>query len=153
MRVDHAIRVLVELAVQTGTGLVTTESLACATDMPKSSLAAILRDLRRGGLVDGRQGLEGGFRFRIPPERITLADVVRAIDGPLMTIGEDRPGDIVYRGSAKPLAEVWVAARASLRVVLEGVTIADVASGTLPEALSTFLDEPDSWRDRPPKRL
>ena len=147
IRVDHAIRVLVELAIQTDTGLVTTESLANATDVSKSSLAAVLSDLRRAGLLGARQGLEGGFRFRIPPDRITLADVVRAIDGPLITIGEDRPGDIVYCGSAKPLTEVWVAARAGLRAVLEGVTVADVASGTLPKSLSVFLDQPDSWRD------
>jgi Rrf2 family protein len=106
-----------------------------------------LRDLRRAGLLCARQGADGGFRFKVPPDQITLAAVIRAIDGPLITIGEDRPSDVIYSDSAKLLTDVWVAARASLRVVLEGVTVADVASGALPEALSVLLDDPEAWQD------
>ena len=146
IRADQAIRVLAELAVHPSP--LSAAGLAAATDVPRSSLTAVVRDLRQARLIETRKGVVGGVRLRVPPDRITVADVIRAIEGPLVTIGEDRPSDVVYNGSAKRLVEVWVAARAALRQVLESVTVADVASGTLPDSISMLVEQPDAWHDR-----
>jgi Rrf2 family protein len=108
-------------------------------------LENILLQLRHAGLIDSRRGAEGGYRLARPAEDIALADVIRAIDGPLAGVGGQRPETLDFQGSAEPLKDVWVAVRASLRSVLEQVTIADIAGGELPEHVKALVADEDAW--------
>src|SRR5581483_7621409 len=105
----------------------------------------IMGDLRQGGLVSSQRGAEGGYWLARPAAEITLADVLRAVEGPLANVRGRRSEEVAYGGSAVPLREVWVAVRASLRGVLEAVTLADVARGELPEAVSALTADADAW--------
>jgi Rrf2 family protein len=144
---DYAIRALAELAVRSRDGsLVTAEELAEAQQIPRRFLLGILAELRKDGLVMSHRGVDGGYTFDQRPEKITLADVIRSVDGPLAQIGDERPGEISYPGNAAVLADVWVAVRASLRAVLEEVTLADVAAGKLPPSIEKLTLDPDAWQ-------
>jgi Rrf2 family protein len=145
-KVDYGMRALLELA--SAAGPVTGEALARAQGLPPKFLAAILNDLRRSGLVISQRGLEGGYRLGRAPEQITVADVMRALDGPLAEVRGLRPEMASYEGAAANLQKVWVATRASLRAVLEEVTLADVVSGDLPESVADMVADPDSWVPR-----
>jgi Rrf2 family protein len=125
--------------------------LARAQDIPPRFLENILLALRRAGLVQSRRGAEGGFRLARAAEEITLADVLRAVEGPLANVQGVAPEAVVYAGSAAALRDVWVAVRASLRVVLEQVTLADVASGTLPAEVSALIADREAWRVHAPR--
>jgi Rrf2 family protein len=124
------------------------EALAEAQGLPVRFLENILLDLRRAGLVNSQRGAEGGYRLAQPPARITVADVFRALEGPLADVRGLRPEDARYEGSAEHLRDVWVAVRAALRSVLETVTLADVATGTLPESVTSLLADPEAWHRR-----
>ena len=139
-------RALLELASagQAATG----ESLAHAQGLPAKFLAAILNDLRRAGLVISQRGLDGGYRLSRPASQITAADVMRALDGPLAEVRGLRPEMASYQGAAEHLQEVWVATRASLRAVLERVTLEDVVKGQLPRPIARMVADPDSWEPR-----
>ncbi len=113
--------------------------------LPPRFLGAILADLRRAGLVASQRGAEGGYRLARKPEDITVAEVIRALDGPLAEVRGFRPEATSYAGAAELLQEIWVAVRASLRSVLENVTLADVAGGKLPRAITRWTSDPDSW--------
>lgn len=126
----------------------TGEELARAQGLPAKFLSAILNDLRRAGLVSSQRGTEGGYRLARPAARITVADVMRALDGPLAEVRGLRPEMASYTGAASSLQDVWVATRASLRAVLERVTVDDVAKGKLPRAVRTLVDDPDAWAPR-----
>jgi Rrf2 family protein len=145
-KVDYGMRALLELARsgQPATGA----ELAAAQGMPAKFLAAILNDLRRSGLVMSQRGMEGGYRLSRPAAQITAADVMRALDGPLAEVKGLRPEMATYSGAAEHLQDLWVATRASLRAVLERVTLADVASGKLPAAVARMVADPDSWEPR-----
>jgi Rrf2 family protein len=104
--------------------------------------------LRHAGIVASRRGAEGGYLLGRPPAEITLADVIRAVDGPLANIGGLRPDQLSYTGTAEPMREVWVALRSRMRSVLENVTLADVAAGSLPEGVRSCVDDPDAWVPR-----
>jgi Rrf2 family protein len=144
---DYAIRALAELAARSEAGsLVTAEQLAEAQGIPRRFLLGILAELRKDGLVISHRGVDGGYAFAQPPEDITLADVIRSVDGPLAQIGDDRPGEITYTGAAAVLADVWVAVRASLRSVLEEVTLADLAAGRLPPTVDKLARDPEAWQ-------
>jgi Rrf2 family protein len=146
-RADYAVRAAVELAAMDPEPA-KREQLAQAQHIPERFLGTILLDLKRAGIVRTQRGTAGGYRLARPPRRITLADVIRAVDGPLANIRGERPEQVVFSGSALPLREVWIAVRASLRSVLEHVTIADVARNSLPsELLALTLDE-DAWAPR-----
>lgn len=123
----------------------TGESLAGAQDIPLRFLKAILGDLRRAGLLSSQRGADGGFRLARPADAISVADAIRAVEGPLADVRGVRPPDLEYVGAAAPLREVWVAARAALRGVLDEVSLADVAGGQLPAAISGLLAEPGVW--------
>ncbi len=145
-KVDYGMRALLELASQ---GAPTTgETLASAQGLPVKFLAAILNDLRRAGLVLSQRGLEGGYRLARPASQITVADVMRALDGPLAEVRGLRPEMANYEGAAEHLQDVWVATRASLRAVLERVTLADIVKGTLPAPVARLVADPDSWEPR-----
>ncbi len=148
-KVDYAIRAMVELATAADTGKpVKGERVATAQEIPLKFLENILLDLRHGGLVASQRGVEGGYWLARPAAEIRLADVIRAVEGPIASVRGTRPGQIEYKGSAEPLEDVWLALRAALRNVLEGVTLADVASGTLPQAIRDLAASPDALDPR-----
>src|SRR5688572_32684588 len=101
--------------------------------------------LRHAGLVESRRGADGGYRLARAAGDVTLADVIRAIDGPLAGVSGNRPETLAFTGASEPLRDVWIAVRAALRGVLENVTLADVASGELPENVRALVAEPDAW--------
>lgn len=143
-KADYAIRAAVELAAA-GDGPVKGDRIATAQQIPPNFLENILADLRRAGLVASRRGAEGGYWLARPAHEIALADVIRAVDGPLANVRGVRSEQLDYGGSAAALREVWIAVRASLRGVLEQVTLADVASGRLPAAVRALAADPDAW--------
>ena len=145
-KTDYALRAAVELAAAHGDGTpVKGERLATTQSIPLRFLENILLQLRHAGIVESRRGADGGYKLARPPEDITLADVIRAIDGPLAGVSGQRPETLDFKGTSEPLRDVWIAVRASLRGVLEGVTLADVASGGLPDHVRALTDEPDAW--------
>jgi Rrf2 family protein len=140
---DYALRALLTLAAEARP--MTADELARHQDLPVNYLESILLDLRRGGIVASRRGPNAGYRFLRPPEEITPADVMRVLDGPLAEVRGLRPEATSYTEAAASLQELWIALRASLRAVLEGVTIAQLASGQLPKALTKLVANPDAW--------
>jgi Rrf2 family protein len=144
-KADYALRACVELAAAAGTGHVKGERLAQAQEIPLKFLENILGELRQAGLVRSQRGVEGGYWLARPAAEITLADVIRAVEGPLANVRGVRPEHVEYGGSAAPLREVWIAVRASLRSILEEVTLADVASGELPAVVRELVADPEAW--------
>ena len=143
-KADYAIRAAVELAAA-GEGPVKGERLAQAQEIPPNFLENILSDLRNAGIVASRRGADGGYWLAQPADEVSLADVIRAVDGPLANVRGVRSEQIVYQGSAEKLRDVWIAVRASLRSVLEHVTLADLARGELPESVRLLAADPDAW--------
>jgi Rrf2 family protein len=142
-KVDYGIRALLALAAA-GTPQ-TAESLAGEQGLPPRFLGAILADLRRAGIVASQRGAEGGYRLARDPGAITIADVIRALDGPLAEVRGFRPEATSYDGAAEHLQQVWVAVRASLRDVLEKVTLTDVITGKMPSHVQKLVTDPDAW--------
>ena len=147
-KVDYAIRAAVQLAAAEEGCATKAETLATAQDIPLKFLENILQGLRDGGIVTSRRGPNGGHALARPAAEITLADVVRAIDGPMANIGGRPPEDFEGPGPAAPLREVWVALRAALRSVMEAVTLADVASGDLPPVIDELTGAAGAWQRR-----
>jgi Rrf2 family protein len=143
-KADYAIRAAVELAAA-GEGPVKGERIASAQEIPANFLENILADLRNSGVVASRRGADGGYWLARPAGEISLADVIRAVDGPLANVRGVRSDQLRYEGSAVALADVWIAVRASLRAVLEQVTLADVARGELPDHVRQLAADPDAW--------
>ena len=144
-KTDYAVRAMAELGAADG-ALVKADRIAEAQDIPRHFLDNILNDLRRAGIVATQRGAEGGSRLARPAAEITIADVMRAMEGPLAAVRDIRPDQLSYEGPAEALPEVWVAVRASLRNVLEKVTIADVVSKQLPRSVTKLLDDPEAWK-------
>jgi Rrf2 family protein len=142
-KVDYGLRALLALA-KAGEAQ-TADALAAEQGLPPRFLGAILADLRRHGLVASQRGADGGYRLARPPSEITLAEVIRALDGPLAEVRGFRPEATHYEGAAEHLQEVWVAVRASLRQVLEHVTLDEVVSGKLPRQVVKLTDAPGAW--------
>jgi len=130
-KVDYAVRAMVELAAADG-GPVKGEAIATAQGVPLRFLENILLELRHARLVRSQRGSDGGYRLARPAETITIADVIRIVEGPIASVRSERPDELAYVGAAETLREVWVALRTNMRVVLESVTLAHVASGELP---------------------
>lgn len=143
-RVDYGLRAGAELAAA-GPGPVKADQIARAQDIPGKFLESILLQLRRAGIVRSQRGAEGGYWLARPAQDISLADVIRALDGPLALMRGERPEHVEYRGAAKSLQEVWIALRANERAVLERVTLADLASGDLPERVERLTVDPRAW--------
>ena len=141
---DYAIRAMVELAAA-GEGPIKAERISRLQDIPVKFLENIMIDLRHGGLVRSQRGIDGGYWLARPADEINLAQVVRAVDGPIANVRGLRPEEVSYLGSAEPLRRVWVAVRASLRLVLESVTLADLVDGTLPAAVEALLADEGAW--------
>lgn len=142
---DYALRALIEIAVHTGTSPLSAEDLGQRQDIPHGYLQAILADLRRAGIISSQRGPSGGWRLAVAAEGISVADVIRAVDGPLVSVYGIRPETVTYNAAADGLQQVWIAARTSLRDVLEHVTVADLASGNLPPAVMNRIAEKDAW--------
>jgi Rrf2 family protein len=147
-KVDYAVRAAVQLAAAAPGRPTKGEALAQAQGIPLKFLENILSDMRHAGLVRSQRGAEGGYWLNRPATEITVADVIRAVEGPLASVRGQRPEDIAYDGAAEPLQKVWIAVRASLRSVAEHVTLADVASGALPEHVATLASDPEAWVTR-----
>lgn len=144
-KTDYAIRAAVEMASH-GDGLVKADIVADAQHIPVRFLLGILGELRHAGIVTSRRGQDGGYRLAAPPASITIADVIRAIDGPLANVAGTRPEELELTGSAAPLRDVWISLRGSVRAVLERVTLADVVAGRLPGEVTALYADPDAWR-------
>ena len=145
-KADYAVRATAELAAAQGSGPVKADRIAQAQGIPQRFLLNILSELNHARIVRSHRGSEGGYELARPADRITLADVIRAVEGPLANVHEARPEEIRYEGPAKPLREVWVAVRANLRAVLEHVTVADLARGSLPPSVKSVTAARDAWR-------
>ena len=144
-KVDYAVRAGAELAAAAGQGPQKGERIAQAQEIPLKFLENILLDLKHAGLVQSQRGVEGGYWLARAPEEITLADVIRAVEGPIANVRGMRSDEVEYRGAAAPLRDVWVAVRANLRAVLETVTLADLAAGRLPDEVAAIAADPDAW--------
>jgi Rrf2 family protein len=147
-KVDYAVRAAVELAAAPDEKPVKAERIATAQDIPLNFLENILGELRHSGIVRSHRGAEGGFRLARPATELTVADIIRAVEGPLASVRGGPPEDASYGGAAESLPRVWIAVRQSLRRVAEHVTIADIASGKLPKAIDKLAEDPEAWVTR-----
>jgi Rrf2 family protein len=143
-KADYAVRAAAELAAA-GEGPVKGEALAQAQGIPLKFLENILGELKHAGVVRSQRGADGGYWLARPAEEITIADVIRAVEGPLASVRGESPETVSYGGAAESLGKLWVAVRANLRAVLEEVTVADVASGDLPEVVEDIASDPEAW--------
>jgi Rrf2 family protein len=146
-KADYAVRAAIELAAAAD-GPVKGERIAEAQQIPIKFLENILSDLRHAGYVQSQRGAEGGYWLAAPADTITLADIIRAVDGPLANVRGARPESVAYTGSASHLVEVWIAVRVALRGVLERVTLADLVAGALPDGVRELIGDADAWVSR-----
>ena len=144
-KVDYALRAAAELAAHGSDGPLKAERIAHAQAIPIKFLENILLDLKHAGLVSSQRGAEGGYWLAQPADEIALADVIRAVEGPIANVRGLRSEQVEYNGAAASLREVWIAVRANLRSVLETVTLADVAAGRLPDQVVAIAADPDAW--------
>jgi Rrf2 family protein len=147
-KTDYALRAAIELAALDADAPVKGEAIATAQGIPLRFLENILGDLRNAGIVESRRGVEGGYLLARPPAEITLADVIRAVDGPLANVAGTRPNLLEYEGSTEKLREIWVGVRAALRSVLEETTLADMAAKKLPSHVADMVADRDAWEVR-----
>jgi Rrf2 family protein len=145
-KVDYAVRAGVELAAASPGAPVKGERIAEAQKIPLKFLENILLELKHAGLVQSQRGAEGGYWLARAPEEISLAEVIRAVEGPIANVRGQRPEQVEYGGVAEQLREVWIAVRANLRAVLEHVTLADVAGGRLPDEIARIAADPEAWQ-------
>jgi Rrf2 family protein len=147
-KADYAVRAMVELAGGAEDTPVKGELVADSQSIPVRFLENILAELRHAGLVHSRRGADGGYWLGRPADQITLADVIRAVDGPLATVRGEPADELDYDGALRPLQEVWIALRANIREILETVTVADVAEGELPSTVRGIANQPGVWGNR-----
>ncbi len=147
-KADYAVRAVAELAAADGEKPVKAERIATAQGIPLNFLENILGELRHAGVVRSHRGAEGGFRLARPAKEVTVADVIRAVEGPLASVRGGPPEEASYNGAASRLPRVWIAVRANLRRVLEQVTIADIAAGEIPPEVDRLTEDPGAWITR-----
>ncbi|MFR9754033.1 RrF2 family transcriptional regulator [Nocardia sp. 004] len=162
-KIDYAVRTLLEIAsapplhnAAAGLGgsvlpaapVVKAEAIATAQRISPKVLESVLGELRRADLVISRRGPDGGYWLARPAAEISIADVIRALEGPLASVRGERPEDVRYRGSAESLQRVWIALRVNIRAILENVTIEDIACGQLPGFLDELTRDPGAWARR-----
>ncbi len=147
-KADYAVRAMIELAGSAEDTPVKGDLIADAQRIPVRFLENILAELRHAGLVHSRRGADGGYWLARPADRIALADIIRAVDGPLATVRGAPADELDYDGALRPLQQVWIALRANIRQILEAVSLADVAEGELPEQVRGIASQPDVWRTR-----
>jgi Rrf2 family protein len=146
-KADYAVRASIELARHED-GPHKGDELASAQDIPLSFLENILNQLKSAGLVRTQRGPEGGYWLARPADEITLAEVIRAVEGPLVGVRGERPEDVTYPDGTQTLQQVWIALRANMRAVLEEVTLADVARGRLPAEVRALARDREAWHTR-----
>ncbi len=147
-KADYAVRAIVELADSSQDSPRKVDEVAQAQNIPVSFLENILTQLRSSGIVRSQRGPEGGYWLAHPADEVNLAQIIRAVEGPLVGVRGQRPEELEYVGSAESLKQVWVALRANLRKVLEHVTVAQVAAGDLPEEVLALTREEEAWTTR-----
>lgn len=145
-KADYALRALIEIATRSDGAPVSAEQLGNAQDIPHGFLQSILADLRKAGVLVSQRGQSGGWRFARSPESVSVADVIRAVDGPLVSVYGLRPEAVDYDASAQVLQHVWIAARRSLRDVFENVSIAQLAAADLPAEVTSRTADEDAWQ-------
>jgi Rrf2 family protein len=143
---DYALRALIEMATRGDGPAVSAEELGKEQDIPRNFLQAILADMRRAGIVVSQRGQSGGWRLARPAAEVSVADVIRAVDGPLVSVYGLRPESVHYSGSAEILQHVWIAARSSLREVFEKVSIEQLAAQKLPREVAARTRDQDAWQ-------
>jgi Rrf2 family protein len=143
---DYALRALIEIAARSDGAAVSAEELGRLQDIPRGFLQAILADLRRADIVVSQRGQAGGWRMVRDPASVSVADVIRAVDGPLVSVYGLRPEAVSYNDSAKTLQHVWIAARSSLREVFEHVSIQALAEQRLPDRVEALTRDDEAWR-------
>tara|TARA_B100000378_G_scaffold105936_1_gene84632 strand:- start:1609 stop:2367 length:759 start_codon:yes stop_codon:yes gene_type:complete len=148
-RADYAVRATVALARTSGDELVQAERIAEEQGIPAKFLEGILLTLRRAGLVHSRRGANGGYRLALRADEISIGDVIRAVDGPLIFVRDERPSELDYPPAQDSLATLWVALRSSVRRVLDATTVADIATGQLPSIVTGLAAEPGAWENGP----
>ncbi|MBA2376030.1 MAG: Rrf2 family transcriptional regulator [Actinomycetota bacterium] len=146
-KTDYALKATLELARASaeGGGPVKGEWISETQNIPKKFMENILLDLKRSGVVRAQRGASGGYWLARPADDIVLAEVIRAVEGPLANVRGEWPELAEYTGAAESLREVWIAVRANLRAVLENVTLADIAEGDLPDAITHLTEDPEAW--------
>ena len=142
---DYAVRAGIELAVSDQDAAIKIEQIARSQDIPRKFLESILNDMRRAGLVVSVRGARGGYRLARPSADISVADIIRSVDGPLVSVRGERPTDLAYSGAAAPLLPLWIAVRANVRAVLEEVSLADLAAGRLGARVRRLARGGDAW--------
>ncbi|MGY4720830.1 Rrf2 family transcriptional regulator [Naumannella cuiyingiana] len=145
---DYGVRAMIEIARRDADGPINAEEIGTAQDIPRGFLLAILADLRRAGVLLSLRGPSGGWRLARPAAEISVAEVIRSIDGPLVSVHGLRPEAVDYNETATPLQLVWIAARSSLRDVLENVSVGDLAAGELPAPIAGRTVDEDAWQPR-----
>ncbi|WBB71998.1 Rrf2 family transcriptional regulator [Micromonospora sp. WMMD1128] len=146
-RGDYAVRAALSLATAYPT-LLSTQAIAAEQEMPRKFLEAVLADLRRSGIVRAQRGAEGGYTLSRPPRDVTIGQVLRAVDGPLAGVRGLRPEETRYDGAAENLPRLWVAVRASVRRVVDEVSLDELVSGRLPAHVRKLTTQPDAWEPR-----
>jgi Rrf2 family protein len=146
-KADYAVRATLELA-QVEQGLIKGERIAQAQGIPLKFLENILIDLRHAGIVHAQRGAEGGYRLARDPSDVTLGEVIRAVEGPLASVRGEPPEAVSYEGAAENLQTIWIAVRASLRSVLDDITLSEVVEGRLPQRVRRLTEQPDAWSRR-----
>ncbi|MBV9802187.1 MAG: Rrf2 family transcriptional regulator [Solirubrobacterales bacterium] len=147
-KADYAVRAAIELAATSNGKAVPAERIATSQGIPLNFLEHILSDLRIAGLVRSQRGADGGYRLAREPAELTIADIIRAVEGPLATVRGGKPEEAEYPGAASQLPRVWIAVRKNLRSVVEHVTVADVAAANLPDSINALADDPEAWVTR-----
>ena len=151
-KVDYAVRAATELAAHASAhgarAPMKGEAIARAQNMPVRFLESILAELRRSGIVGSQRGSDGGYWLARPAREVSVADLIRAVEGPLADVHGTPPEEVAYEGAAVELQRVWIATRVALREVLEATTLADIAGGSLPKAVVTRAQRPDGWARR-----
>ncbi|MEU2256152.1 RrF2 family transcriptional regulator [Nocardia xishanensis] len=147
-KVDYAVRTLLEIAMATPEAKIKADAIATAQRIPPKVLETVLGELRRAELVVSRRGPDGGYSLARPASEISIADVIRAIEGPLASVRGQRPEDVKYSGAAEPLQRVWIALRVNIRSVLENVTVGDIVADGLPEFVEALTGDPGAWARR-----
>lgn len=150
-RVDYAVRACVLLALKSpnrAAGLTTSLELSDGQEIPAKYLESILGTLKRGGLIGSQRGAEGGYWLERPPAEISIADIIRVVEGPMAEVRGEAPENLEYSGPTVPLERVWLAVRASLRSVLEATTLQSILDDELPQIIDDLLSDPTAWRRR-----
>ena len=145
-KADYAVRAAAELAASQSVRPVKAERISEAQGIPIKFLEAILLELKHANVVKSTRGAEGGYALARPASEISIADVIRAVDGPLANVRGERPEETSYKGAAENLTKLWVAVRSSLREVLEQTSLADLTSGKFPKKVVSLADAPNAWQ-------